>query len=1104
MELSLTTKSQSLTLVSGATPLSPSKLRVLRREFLGSSPKLSPPGGLRSRRKSRNLSFFQLQYTPSFLTRSSLSNNSAAVDVTVVAVTLSAISVFYFNQYVRKKKNMKEVYSARDLGPHQVSRDVLKKHNSSQFVVSQSISEKQLEKTNEIQESNQGIMERELQPLLQFGQSASVQEETHASLLGSQSQTSNAVVSIVDDPVVPTENEINGLPRLALGPESDVLLPQMAVSALMDPKVEGNKTEARYHHELEKLSKSQHSADDVLKVARKHDYAGADTESETTSTDSFYRDTARTEIYTLYESEQLESEQVKASSLPFVMNGNVNGNGLASSTRNSMFKEYKLSTKELLNDKGIVEENTIVSFKKQGSSRKRKGTDKSSVIPRGKERKHLPHGDFENLDHIHERNGALKTEHWAVEQLSVYNHLLRQGRVHECVKLLEDMEAICQLNMDKIYHSRFYNMCKTHKAVEEAIRFTKLISNPSLSTFNMLMSVCANSQDSESAFQVLQHVQKAGLKADCKLYTTLISTCAKCGKVDRMFEVFHEMVNAGIEPNLHTYGALIDGCARAGQVPKAFGAYGILRSKNVKPDRVVFNALITACGQSGAVDRAFDVLAEMRAEMHPIDPDHITIGALIKACSNAGQVDRAREVYKMMDEYNIKGTPEVYTIAVNCCSLNADWEFAKRVYSDMIKKQVVPDEMFLSALIDVAGHARKIDAAFEVLNNARNDGMQLGIISYSSLMGACSNAKSWKKALDVYEDMKSIKVKPTISTMNALITALCDGDQLPKAMDILREMATFDVHPNAVTYSILFVASDKKDDLEAGNALFAQAKEDGVLPNITMCRCLIGMCLRRYEKACTLGESVSSVNTGWPQINNKWTKLALTVYRESIAAGIIPTNEVVSQILGCLQFPYDVSLRNKIIESLGVYVDASRNSNLCSLVEGFGEYDPRAFSLLEEVASLGVVPCVSFKESPIIVDAKSMQIHTAQVYILTVLRGLKHRLAAGARLPNVTILLPIETTQIASPGGEKTINVAGRISQAVAALLRRIGLPYQGNESYGKIRINGLALKRWFQPKLVFPFSGKPGDSGTSPLSRIGRGISHQQRSIRTGNLSLD
>lgn len=58
----------------------------------------------------------------------------------------------------------------------------------------------------------------------------------------------------------------------------------------------------------------------------------------------------------------------------------------------------------------------------------------------------------------------------------------------------------------------------------------------------------------------------------------------------------------------------------------------------MKPDRVVFNALITACGQAGAVDRAFDVLAEMRAELQPIEPDHITIGALMKACASAGEV----------------------------------------------------------------------------------------------------------------------------------------------------------------------------------------------------------------------------------------------------------------------------------------------------------------------------------------------------------------------------------------------------------------------------------------------------------------------------------
>lgn len=48
-------------------------------------------------------------------------------------------------------------------------------------------------------------------------------------------------------------------------------------------------------------------------------------------------------------------------------------------------------------------------------------------------------------------------------------------------------------------------------------------------------------------------------------------------------------------------------------------------------------------------------------------------------------------------------------------------------------------QVFLSALIDFAGHAGKVEAAFEILQEAKNHGISVGIISYSSLMGACSN-----------------------------------------------------------------------------------------------------------------------------------------------------------------------------------------------------------------------------------------------------------------------------------------------------------------------------------------------------------------------------
>lgn len=80
-----------------------------------------------------------------------------------------------------------------------------------------------------------------------------------------------------------------------------------------------------------------------------------------------------------------------------------------------------------------------------------------------------------------------------------------------------------------------------------------------------------------------------------------------------------------------------------------------------------------------------------------------------------------------------------------------------------------------------------------------------------------------------------------------------------------------------------------------------------------------------------------------------------------------------------------------------------------------------------------------------------------------------------------------------------------RVGQAVGSLLRRLGLPYQGDESYGKIRINGLALRRWFKPKVTTScFPGKPADM-IPTTTRLAKGIADQQRDIRiSSNLSLE
>ena len=73
----------------------------------------------------------------------------------------------------------------------------------------------------------------------------------------------------------------------------------------------------------------------------------------------------------------------------------------------------------------------------------------------------------------------------------------------------------------------------------------------------------------------------------------------------------------------------------------------------------------------------------------------LTFVHTFSSCYAILQASRAREVYKMLHKYKIKGSPEVYTIAVSNCSDTGDLDFALSIYDDMTRNKVLPDEVFL-------------------------------------------------------------------------------------------------------------------------------------------------------------------------------------------------------------------------------------------------------------------------------------------------------------------------------------------------------------------------------------------------------------------------
>lgn len=84
------------------------------------------------------------------------------------------------------------------------------------------------------------------------------------------------------------------------------------------------------------------------------------------------------------------------------------------------------------------------------------------------------------------------------------------------------------------------------------------------------------------------------------------------------------------------------------------------------------------------------------------------------------------------------------------------------------------------------------------------------------------------------------------------------------------------------------------------------------------------------------------------------TSSAIIVYRVAVSNGLIPSSDVLSQVLGCLRLPHDNSLKSNFIENMGISCEISQHPNINSLFEGFGEYDIRAFSILEVIMSSSI------------------------------------------------------------------------------------------------------------------------------------------------------
>ncbi|GFZ10480.1 pentatricopeptide repeat (PPR) superfamily protein [Actinidia rufa] len=219
-----------------------------------------------------------------------------------------------------------------------------------------------------------------------------------------------------------------------------------------------------------------------------------------------------------------------------------------------------------------------------------------------------------------------------------------------------------------------------------------------------------------------------GFDADSYVGSSLIHMYVKCGQLKDA----HKLLGKMPELDVVSWSALIAGYARQGRVSEAKGVFDEMRNRGTEPNLVSWNGLIAGFNQSGCYSES--VLMFQKMYLQGFKPDGTSISSVLPA---VGDLE--------------------------------DLNMGVQIHGYVIKEGINLDKcVVVSALIDING---LVDEALMVFRQFKGKGMDLNVVSWTSVIASCSQNGKDMEALDLFREMQIAGVKPNLVTIPCLLPA---------------------------------------------------------------------------------------------------------------------------------------------------------------------------------------------------------------------------------------------------------------------------------------------------------------------------------------------
>ncbi|XP_071731829.1 pentatricopeptide repeat-containing protein At1g80880, mitochondrial-like [Rutidosis leptorrhynchoides] len=210
-----------------------------------------------------------------------------------------------------------------------------------------------------------------------------------------------------------------------------------------------------------------------------------------------------------------------------------------------------------------------------------------------------------------------------------------------------------------------------------------------------------------------------------------------------------------------------------------------------------------AANEPAEAIRAFQIMEKFK-----LSPDQKAFYALLDTLCKHGNVEEAEEFMNSNSKLFPLETEGFNVILNGWCNIYVDIVEAKRVWKEMDKCQVIPDEYSYTHMISCFSKVNNLFDSLRVYDEMKKRGWRPNKTVYNSLVYVLAHENCHEEALRILDKMKEMDLNPDSNAYNLLIRPLCKAGKLEDARSMLSRMLEENVNPTIDTYHAFLEGKD--------------------------------------------------------------------------------------------------------------------------------------------------------------------------------------------------------------------------------------------------------------------------------------------------------